>query len=223
MPGIKAGILTFPGSNCDRDMQRVLTEFFKIETHILWHATSIENRYDVLILPGGFSYGDYLRAGAIARFGPAMESLMDHAKKGGAVLGICNGFQILCEANLLPGALIKNIHLKHIARDVELSSFPTSFTQDLDHSRSYSIPVSHGEGNYRIDEDGLKRLRENQQIAFRYQDNPNGSVDDIAGIVNEAGNVFGMMPHPERATDPINGKTDGEPILGSVLKAVRAM
>lgn len=221
MGTFKAGVLTFPGSNCDRDMFTVLKDFFKADVEMLWHGDSIDKEFDLLVVPGGFSYGDYLRAGAIARFAPAMQSLQSHAKSGRPVLGICNGFQILCEAKLLPGALIRNRDLKHIAKDVILTPSRTSFTGALDTDRTYRIPVSHSEGNFRISDDGLKQLKDNGQIAFRYTENPNGSMDDIAGIVNQAGNILGMMPHPERATDPVNGNTDGRLILDSLLSVVK--
>lgn len=217
MAKLKVGVLTFPGSNCDHDILDVLNRFYDTEGELLWHANAIQGKYDLLVVPGGFSYGDYLRPGAIARFAPAMVSLQDHAKRGGPVVGICNGFQILCEAGLLPGVLIRNVSLKHIARWVDLRAESTPFTKGLDPNRTYRIPISHGDGNYRISEDGLKGLLDNDQIAFRYTENPNGSVDDIAGVTDKSHRVIGMMPHPERATDPANRQTDGEPILRSIL------
>ena len=211
---MKAGVLTFPGSNCDHDILDVLARFFQADARLLWHGDRIEGEYDLLIIPGGFSYGDYLRSGAIARFSPAMMDVVRHAGAGRPLVGICNGFQILCEAHLLPGALIRNVSLKHICRDVTLrAETGTPFTRDLDHARQYVIPVSHGDGNFRADDDTLRRIEGEGQVAFRYLDNPNGSVNDIAGLVNEAGNVLGMMPHPERAVDPLTGGTDGAALL----------
>ncbi|MCB1170543.1 MAG: phosphoribosylformylglycinamidine synthase subunit PurQ [Leptospiraceae bacterium] len=217
---MKAGVITFPGSNCDRDIQTILQDFFDIPTDMIWHGDSISNSYDLLIVPGGFSYGDYLRAGAIARFAPAMQDLIKHAQKGGYVLGICNGFQILCESHLLPGALIRNQNLKHICKDVDL--IPDGANQVFGRLQGpLSIPVSHGEGNYRVDHEVLKELQDNGQIAFRYARNPNGSIDDIAGITSKDGKIMGMMPHPERATDPINGKLQGKAILQSILESMQ--
>lgn len=217
---MRIGVLTFPGSNCDQDAVRVFTDFFQARTQLLWYREAIQEDFDLLIVPGGFSYGDYLRAGAIARFAPAMESLQAHARRGGVVVGICNGFQILCESHLLPGALIRNNSLLHICRNVNLRANPANrFAASLDDTRKYSLPISHGEGNFRIDPDDLKALQDNNQIVFRYEhrDNPNGSVDDIAGISDRSMRVLGMMPHPERAVDPLTGGTDGRPILESIL------
>ena len=213
----KVGIITFPGSNCDHDISYALSEFFGVQTTLLWHASIIRESYNLLVVPGGFSYGDYLRAGAIARFAPAMSSLQEHARKGRPVLGICNGFQILCEAGLLPGALIRNENLKHICRTVTI--VPHSSNAITKHLKkdSYKIPISHGDGNFRISDDGLKELQDNNQIVFRYSDNPNGSIFDIAGIINKKNKILGMMPHPERVVDPLNGSTEGYEILSSVL------
>ena len=220
---MKAGVITFPGSNCDRDMVHVLRTFFNADARLLWHRDTITEAYDLLVVPGGFSYGDYLRAGAIARVAPAMQSLVEHVKRGGPVFGICNGFQILCEAGLLPGALIRNQSLKHICKDVELVANPeNAFAGELDGQRHYRIPVSHGDGNYRIDDDGLKSLQDNNQIVFRYVDNPNGSVDNIAGVSDAAGRVLGMMPHPERATDPATSTVPEQPDGATVLRSLLA-
>jgi phosphoribosylformylglycinamidine synthase I len=217
---MKAGVITFPGSNCDRDIQSILEKFFSVQTDMLWHGDSISGSYDLLVVPGGFSYGDYLRAGAIARFAPAMQDLLKHAQRGGPVLGICNGFQILCESHLLPGALIRNATIKHICKDVDLK--PNDANPIFGRLQGpLSIPVSHGDGNYRASEDTLKALQDNNQIAFRYIENPNGSVDDIAGITSKDGKIIGMMPHPERATDPVNGKTDGRSILDALLQTMQ--
>ena len=217
MSRFRAGVLTFPGSNCDHDIVQVLREFFDARVDLLWHRDSIAETYDLLVVPGGFSFGDYLRAGAMARVAPAMNSLKGHAEAGRPVLGICNGFQILCEAGLLPGALVRNISLKHICKTVQIKpAGSAAFTEGLDPARSLSIPVSHSDGNYRIDDDGLAVLQDRGGIAFRYDDNPNGSVFDIAGVVNAGGNVLGMMPHPERAVDPLTGGQDGRVILERV-------
>jgi len=213
----RVGIITFPGSNCDHDIEYVLSEFFHVQTTMLWHANVIRESYNLLVVPGGFSYGDYLRAGAIARFAPAMSSLKEHARLGRPVLGICNGFQILCESGLLPGALIRNVNLKHICRTVEIKTFSSNpITKHLK-KESYKIPVSHSDGNFRISDDGLKELQDNNQIVFRYTDNPNGSVFDIAGISSKKNKILGMMPHPERVIDPLNGSTEGFDIINSVL------
>ncbi|MCR9144472.1 MAG: phosphoribosylformylglycinamidine synthase subunit PurQ [bacterium] len=233
---MKAGIITFPGSNCDRDMQYVLENFFQAQVSMLWHREAVTENFDLIVVPGGFSYGDYLRAGAIARVAPAMQSLVEHVKRGGAALGICNGFQILCEAGLLPGALIRNQSLKHICKDVELDWNPANpFAADLAANgagRRYRIPVSHSDGNYRVDPDVLKEMQDREQIAFRYVENPNGSIESIAGVSDSGGRVLGMMPHPERATDPLTttldpaiggdasadaAHTDGHAILKSLL------
>ncbi|GIX41223.1 MAG: phosphoribosylformylglycinamidine synthase subunit PurQ [Leptospiraceae bacterium] len=219
MKKIKAGVITFPGSNCDRDIQYILETFFNIPTKIIWHHNTFnENEFDLIVIPGGFSYGDYLRCGAIARFSKAMQSLFEHTKKDKPVIGICNGFQILCEAKLLPGALIRNINLLHIAKDVPLIKGNCEFFKHLD--GVYNIPVSHTEGNYRADDNTLKELQDEQRIAFYYKENPNGSVNNIAGILSKNKRILGMMPHPERATDPINGKTDGYIILKTILDSL---
>ena len=217
MQTYKAGVITFPGSNCDRDVQYILETFFNIPTKIIWHHNIFnEKDFDLIVIPGGFSYGDYLRCGAIARFSKAMKSLFEHVKKDKPVIGICNGFQILCEAKLLPGALIRNVNLLHIAKDVPLIKGNCEFFKNL--NDTYYIPVSHSEGNYRVDSETLKRLNDEQRIAFYYQENPNGSINKIAGILSKNKKILGMMPHPERATDPINGKTDGYIILKVILE-----
>lgn len=215
---MKAGVITFPGSNCDQDMLLVLRKFMQADADLLWYRDTITRSYDVLVVPGGFSYGDYLRAGAIARFAPAMQSLTTHVRKGGLALGICNGFQILCEAGLLPGALIRNNTLKHICRQVPLQINPANpFMQGLDATGSLCIPVSHSDGNFRIDADGLKQLKANNQIVCYYREAINGSVENIAGVSDLAGRVMGMMPHPERAVDPLTGQTDGTAMLKAIL------
>ena len=216
---MKTAVIVFPGSNRDRDMFHALELITGTRPVSVWHTESALPDADLVIVPGGFSYGDYLRSGAIAARSPILKDLVAKAESGVSVLGVCNGFQILCEAGLLPGALIKNVSLKHIARDVELKVDPTSaLGASLDEGRVYRVPVSHGDGNFRIDEDGLAKLKDQGQIVFRYVDNPNGSVDDIAGITDPDGRVLGMMPHPERATDPQTGGTDGALILKAVLE-----
>ncbi len=215
---IKAGVITFPGSNCDRDIQYILKNFFNISTEILWYDAFFEKNYDLVILPGGFSYGDYLRCGAIARFSRAMQSLYEHTKKARPVLGICNGFQILCEAKLLPGALIKNKNLLHIAKDVPIVKGNCEYFKTL--NDVYYIPISHSEGNYIADQETLKELKEEGRIAFYYKENPNGSIENIAAVLSKNKKILGMMPHPERATDPLNQKTDGYIILKSILEGL---
>ena len=209
---MKFGVVVFPGSNCDRDMYDALTHDMGQEVIMLWHKDkdiSMFGTDDCIVLPGGFSYGDYLRCGAIARFSPMMQSVMDFANKGGKVLGICNGFQILCESHLLPGALLQNGNQQFICRNVYLKSVEDDILK---------IPIAHGDGRYYADDKILDALEKNKQILFRYCDekgntellgNPNGATRSIAGIKNEAGNVFGMMPHPERAVSPELGNIDG--------------
>ena len=193
--------MVFPGSNCDHDCEHVLKVVLKQPTETIWHKESDLKGVDCVILPGGFSYGDYLRTGAIARFSPVMEAVKKHAAAGKRVIGICNGFQILCEAGLLPGALMRNRSLKFICRHVDLRLESTG--------ERLSVPIAHGEGNYYADERTLDELETNKQVFLRYVDNPNGSARDIAGIRNKAGNVFGLMPHPERASEIELGSTDG--------------
>ncbi|MFN3604493.1 MAG: phosphoribosylformylglycinamidine synthase subunit PurQ [Leptonema sp. (in: bacteria)] len=213
----QVGVITFPGSNCDRDIQYVLERFFSIKVDIIWYdSTFEEKKYDFLILPGGFSYGDYLRCGAIARFSKAMSSLFEHVKKKKPVLGICNGFQILCEAKLLPGALVRNKNLLHIAKDVPIIKGNCDFFKEL--NDVYSIPVSHSEGNYIADKETMKELLNEGRIAFYYKENPNGSMNDIAGVLSKNKKILGIMPHPERAIDPLNQKKDGYIILKTILE-----
>jgi phosphoribosylformylglycinamidine synthase len=191
----------------------------------LWHKEHDLKGVDVVILPGGFSYGDYLRPGAIARFSPIMREVVEHARRGYPVLGVCNGFQILCEAGVLPGTLLRNERLQFICRKVTLrvENADTLFTGQYEPGQLLRIPIAHGDGRYTIDREGLERLRDRGQIVFRFAgENPNGAMDDIAGIVNDAGNVLGMMPHPERAVDPLLGSTDGLPLFQSLLTRVSA-
>lgn len=216
---MKFGIVVFPGSNCDHDAYHVAKHVLGQQAHFLWHKDRDLKGADVVVLPGGFSYGDYLRCGAIARFSPIMESVVAHAARGGRVLGICNGFQILTEAGLLPGALLQNASRKFICRHVELTveNAGTAFTSRYSAKQHVSIPIAHGDGNYFIDDEGLKKLEGNGQVVFRYLECPNGSVNDIAGIVSEKGNVLGMMPHPERAAETVLGSADGKALFESLL------
>ncbi|MCX7880222.1 MAG: phosphoribosylformylglycinamidine synthase subunit PurQ [Ignavibacteria bacterium] len=225
---MKFGVVVFPGSNCDHDAYYALKHNLGYDVNFLWHKdASIPTDIDCIVLPGGFSYGDYLRSGAIARFSPIMREIIEFAKKGRLVIGICNGFQILTEAKLLPGALMKNYSLKFVCRDVFLKtvSSNTPFTSLIERGRVLRIPIAHFEGNYFADEDTIKELKNNEQIVFQYCDkngnvteeaNPNGSIENIAGIVNKQRNVLGMMPHPERYCDPVLGGTDGQVIFQSI-------
>ncbi|MCX7909013.1 MAG: phosphoribosylformylglycinamidine synthase subunit PurQ [Ignavibacteria bacterium] len=226
---MKFGVVVFPGSNCDHDAYYALKHNLGYEVCFLWHKESIIPKdLDCIILPGGFSYGDYLRTGAIARFSPIMSEVINFSKKGGLVLGICNGFQILTEASLLPGALLKNNSLRFICKDVYLKvkNNNTPFTSLLELGQILRIPIAHFEGNYFADEDTIKQLEDNDQIVFQYCDkdgnvnefsNPNGSLKSIAGITNKRKNVLGMMPHPERYCDPVLGGTDGTLIFKSIV------
>ena len=228
---MKFGVVTFPGSNCDQDMIYVLETMLGQEVINLWHKDTDLQGTDFIVLPGGFSYGDYLRSGAIAKYSPIMEKVIEHANSGGFVLGVCNGFQILCECGLFPGALLHNNNQKFICKNVFLKpeSKTANLTKALNHDKAYKIPIAHGEGRYFADKNTLETLASNDQILFRYCDennlvnedsNPNGSVDNIAGICNEAKNVFGMMPHPERAADKELSNMDGKALFESVLGLV---
>ena len=216
---MKVGIVVFPGSNCDEDAFHVAGTVLGHQPQLLWHKDHDLKGSELVILPGGFSYGDYLRCGAIARFAPVMEEVAAFAKKGGPVIGICNGFQILTEAGLLPGALLQNANRQYICQDVNLRTEKarTRFTSGLTAGGTFKIPIAHGDGNYFIDDEGLKRLEGEGQVVFRYLQNPNGSRADIAGIVNSSGNVLGMMPHPERNAEPLLGNADGRRVLASFL------
>ena len=212
------GIVVFPGSNCDRDVGRAVYTVLKTEPLYLWHKnTSLEN-CDVVIVPGGFSYGDYLRCGAIARYSPIMNEVVKAAGEGLPVLGICNGFQILTEAGLLPGVLMRNRGLSFICDTVGLTvhNAKTPFTKKTKKEKTYQLPIAHMEGNYFIDDDGLKAIQDKGQIVFRYDVNPNGARDNIAGVCNEKGNVVGLMPHPERVCEDLLGGTDGRFIFESL-------
>ena len=216
---MKVGIVVFPGSNCDEDAFHAAGKVLGHQPQMLWHKDHDLKGSELVILPGGFSYGDYLRCGAIARFAPVMEELAAFARKGGPVIGICNGFQILAEAGLLPGALLQNANRQYICQDVMLRTEKarTRFTSKLETGDTFRIPIAHGDGNYFIDDEGLKRLEGEGQVVFRYLQNPNGSRADIAGIVNSSGNVLGMMPHPERNAEPLLGNADGRRVLASFL------
>jgi phosphoribosylformylglycinamidine synthase subunit PurQ / glutaminase len=218
----RIAIVVFPGSNDDRDAALAL-EGLGAEASLIWHAEGGLPDVEAVILPGGFSYGDYLRCGAIARFAPVMQAVGAFAEDGGLVLGICNGFQVLCEAGLLPGTLRPNASLEFVCRDVELQleRADTPFTSRAEPGRSLTIPIKHGEGCFFADDELLAELERNGQVVLRYEQNPNGSVAGIAGVVNERGNVFGLMPHPEHAVDPLLGSTDGALVLGSLVDAAR--
>lgn len=218
---MKFAVIMFPGSNCDVDMFHAIQDELGEEVEYVWHTETDLSSFDAILLPGGFSYGDYLRSGAIARFSNVMEQVVKAADAGKPVLGVCNGFQILLEAGLLPGAMRRNESLHFICRNVQLKveNNETMFTSAYKQGQSITIPIAHGEGNYYCDEGTLKRLQEQQQIVFTYEGaNPNGSLANIAGIINEKGNVLGMMPHPERAVDRLLGSEDGLGLFKSIVK-----
>ena len=228
----KFGVVVFPGSNCDHDAYYSLKKVLNYDVEFLWHKETDLKQSNVILLPGGFSYGDYLRTGAIARFSPIMNSVISFANKGGIVIGICNGFQILLEAGLLPGVMIRNNSLKFACKDVYLSveNRDTIFSSEIGSDKqTVKIPIAHGEGNYFASPELLQELESNKQIVFRYsdadgninnKDNPNGSRMNIAGIVNKKGNILGMMPHPERACDPTLGRSDGQLIFKSIANYI---
>jgi phosphoribosylformylglycinamidine synthase subunit PurQ / glutaminase len=224
---MRAAVVTFPGSNCDYDCYKAITDVLGEEAYFVWHRETNLRGPDLVILPGGFSYGDYLRAGAIARFSPVMDEVTRFARSGGPVLGICNGFQILCEAGLLPGALVRNRDLRFLGRDIliRVERADTMYTHLYDEGDILRLPLAHGEGNYVAEPDALRRLEDGGQVVFRYVDehgeasdaaNPNGSLHNIAGIINEAGNVLGLMPHPERVVEGLLGGTDGRALFESI-------
>lgn len=226
---MKFGVVVFPGSNCDQDCFYVVKDVLKQPVKYIWHKDTELDNFDCIILPGGFSYGDYLRTGAVARFSPVMDSIIDFANRGGIVIGICNGFQILLESGLLPGAMLRNTNLHFICKYVYIKTenIKTPFTNLCKKNQILKIPIAHNEGNYYIDDDGLKSLEKNGQIVFRYcspdgdvnkESNPNGALANIAGIINREGNVLGMMPHPERSSEAELGSEDGFLILRSILK-----
>ena len=230
---MKFGVVIFPGSNCDQDMIYVLRNIMKQQVVELWHKEKDIQNCDFIVLPGGFSYGDYLRSGAIARFSPIMEKVMEFADKGGYVLGVCNGFQVLCEAGLTPGALLHNTERKFICKNVfiKAENNDTLITSAVPLNKALRIPIAHGEGNYFTDAATLAQMKANGQILFRYCDesgnstpesNPNGSLENIAGVSNAKKNVFGMMPHPERASDKEIGNMDGRVLFESIVNTVLA-
>jgi phosphoribosylformylglycinamidine synthase len=219
---MKAGVIVFPGSNRDHDAWYALTANLSVPTELIWHDSTNLNSFDLIVLPGGFSYGDYLRCGAIARYSPVMAALGKYAADGGLVFGICNGFQILVESHLLPGALIRNRNLRFICRTTELATVTSAspFTSKLRPGQILRVPIAHGEGQYFADPQTLDELEAEDRVAFRYLENPNGSARDIAGILNRERNVLGMMPHPEDACEPLMGSTDGLGIFQSLIAAV---
>ena len=226
---MRFGIVVFPGSNCDQDCFHVIKEVLKQPVEYIWHRSTDLANFDCVVLPGGFSYGDYLRTGAVARFSPIMKAVNNFAHNGGLVIGICNGFQILLEAGLLPGAMLRNKNLHFICKHVfiKVENNKTPFTNLYNQNQALKIPIAHNEGNYYIDDEGLKKLKRNNQIVLRYcsgggaiggKFNPNGAKDNIAGIINAKGNVLGMMPHPERSAQKLLGSEDGFLIFKSVGK-----
>lgn len=228
---MKCKVVVFPGSNCDYDCYYVMKSIFHIDVEYVWHKDTALGACDFIILPGGFSYGDYLRCGSIARFSPIMKDVVAYAKKGKPVIGICNGFQVLLEAGLLPGAMLRNKTLRFICKDVYLktTNLKTPFSRAIPSDRLLQVPIAHGDGNYYCDDDTLKRLHDSEQIVFQYVDkdgrigegsNPNGSRDSIAGIINSGGNVLGMMPHPERASEELLGSSDGAFIFQSIINSI---
>ena len=216
---MKFAVIVFPGSNCDNDAYHVIEKQLGMSVDFIWHKDNNLDAYDAIIIPGGFSYGDYLRAGAVARFSNIMEEIKKASKKGKSIIGICNGFQILVESGLLPGALITNKSTNFISKSINLEviNHDSIFTKNYTNNEIISMPIAHKQGNYYADKDLLKKLRDNNQIAFKYQNNPNGSCDDIAGIFNDKKNILGMMPHPERAADNILGSKDGIKIFESMI------
>ncbi len=229
--GMKFGVVVFPGSNCDRDCIHVTEDVMGRPTRVIWHGDTSLGDVDCVVLPGGFSYGDYLRTGAIARFSPVMKAVQEFAANGGLVLGICNGFQILCEAHLLPGALVTNTGLRFLCKHVtvRVENTDTPFTRNYRQGQVLDLPIAHHGGRYFAEEETLDRLEANNQVILRYCDsegritdaaNPNGSSRNIAGICNEGRNVFGLMPHPERAAEPLLGSTDGRALFESLLKTL---
>ena len=227
---MKFGVVVFPGSNCEQDCVHVLKDVLQQPVASLWHADTSLQGAECIVLPGGFSYGDYLRTGAVARFSPVMQSVVKHARAGGLVIGICNGFQILLEAGLLPGAMLRNVGLRFICRYVMLrvERADTAFTNRFHLGQVVRMPIAHNEGNYTVDAATLRQLQQNRQVLFRYCDadgqatqaaNPNGSTDHIAGLCNAAGNVMGLMPHPERCAEAALGGVDGRLLFESILES----
>jgi len=221
---VKSAVVVFPASNCDRDAQVALKAMTGKDPHMVWHQESELPEVDLVVLPGGFSYGDYLRCGAMASQSAVIRAVKAHADRGGAVLGICNGFQVLTESHLLPGALMRNANLKFVCRAVslEVEETQSTFTRKYEKGQRLSFPVAHGEGNYFADEETLNRLEGEGRVVFRYAqgDNPNGSARNIAGILSEKRNVLGLMPHPERVVDPLLGGTDGRALFESLIETL---
>ena len=219
---MKAAVIAYPGSNCEYDTYYVLNNVLNIDTDLLWHTETDLKKYDLIVIPGGFSFGDYLRAGAMAKISPVSLALIEEAQKNKYILGICNGFQILTELKLLPGALIPNKSLRFICKFVDLKVINknTPFTWKVE-KEILKIPIAHFQGNYYVDEKTLQVLKENNQIVLKYIDNPNGSIEDIAGIINENQNIFALMPHPERASEHILGSEDGRYLFESVIESIR--
>jgi len=223
---VKFGVVVFPGSNCDRDVAYVTGDLLQQPTRMVWHEETDITDLDVVIIPGGFSYGDYLRCGAIARFSPVMQRVVEHAQQGKFVLGICNGFQVLTEAGLLPGALVRNRDLHFICDrvPVKVERSDSPWTQSYSSGQTITLPIAHGEGRFYADRRTLQQIEDNGQVLFRYEgENRNGSMNNIAGICNRQGNVLGMMPHPERASDPMLGGTDGLKLFQGLLEKVVAI
>lgn len=220
---MKFGVVIFPGSNCDHDCYYAVQAVIGKPVEFIWHQDTSLKGFDAVILPGGFSYGDYLRTGALAKFSPVMQSVKEFADKGGLVIGICNGFQILTESGLLPGALMRNVTRQYICKFLDISTETTNspFTNQMTKGKVLRIPIGHGDGNYFADPETLKRLNAEDRVAFRYHgENPNGSLENIAGILNEGRNVLGMMPHPDRSSEAILGSTDGKLIFESMVNAL---
>ena len=213
------GVVVFPGSNCDRDVRWALEGCLGLTTRFLWHEERELSGIDAVVLPGGFSYGDYLRCGAIARFAPLLQAVRDFAANGGPVLGICNGFQVLTEMGLLPGALTRNRDLHFLCQpaDLVVSNPSSPWLEAYGLGETITLPIAHGEGRYQLDAEHLDQLEQEGQVVLRYANNPNGSVGDVAGLTNAAGNVLGLMPHPERACDPATGGIDGRRLLAAAL------
>ncbi len=221
---MRVAVIVFPGSNADIDLFNAVEDVMGVPVDYVWHSDTDLSKYDAILLPGGFSYGDYLRCGAVARFSPVMEQVVKAAEEGKLIMGICNGFQILTEVGLLPGALLRNRSLKFRCKlsELRVENNDTSFTRDFAAGEVIQIPIAHGEGNYYCDEETLAKLKANKQIVFRYHgENPNGSLEDIAGVCNERGNVLGMMPHPERAVHSWMTSDDGRRMFTSILKTWR--
>jgi phosphoribosylformylglycinamidine synthase len=219
---MKFGVVIFPGSNCDHDCYYAIESVIGKPVQFIWHQDTSVKGFDAIILPGGFAYGDYLRTGALAKFSPVMKAIGEFANKGGLVYGICNGFQILTEAGLLPGALLRNMTMKYICKfvDLRVETANTPYTNLLSKGQILRIPIGHGDGNFFADAETLKRIEDNDQVVFRYVKNPNGSLHDLAGIVNDKRNVLGMMPHPDRSSEAILGSADGKLIFESMVNVL---